>query len=144
MRLLILAIVGLFLCGCAICPLVPPKNPIEKSLEECMDRSKCVTLEMKNCLTAANQQWEAEIDKYYKLLMNALPGESRLALEKSQAAWVKFKDLEFETIPSIYAGIPGSYQGPTFREHEMDILKARALSLKAYYDQTRDDERVLK
>ncbi|MFA5075545.1 MAG: lysozyme inhibitor LprI family protein, partial [Candidatus Babeliales bacterium] len=66
-----------------------------------MDKSKCVTSGMSVCLTAANQQWEAEIDKYYKLLMDALPGEYRGALEKSQAAWVKFKDLESEAIPSI-------------------------------------------
>lgn len=131
-----------FLLGCHTFP--QNKHPIEKSLEECMDKSKCVTLEMSNCLTTANKKWEEEIDKYYKLLMDTLPGESRIALEKSQSAWVKFRDLEFEAIPGIYTGIPGSYQGPTFREHEMGILSARALSLKAYYDQTKDDERILR
>ncbi len=141
-RFLLLPIPLCFLVGCHTLPR--DKHPIDKTLSECMDNSKCIKSKMKDCLVSASDKWESEIDKYYSLLMEILPDESKEALKKSQDAWVKFRNLEFETIPDIYRGIIGSFQGPTFLGHKITILKARALELQAYYEQTKDEERILK
>jgi len=141
-KFLCLLIFVLPLCGC--CSIPQNKHPIDKTLGECMDNSKCITLKMNDCLAEAYKKWEAEIDKYYKLLMDTLPGGAGITLEKSQSAWMNFRDLESGAIPDIYIGIIGSFRGPTFLEHKMDILKARAEELKAYYDNTKDEERILK
>lgn len=120
------------------------EHPIDKSLRVCIDKSKCITAEMVKCGEEAHTKWDAEINKYYKLLMDTLPGEAKITLEKSQSAWINFRDLEFEAIPDIYTGIIGSFRGPTFLEHKLDILKARAQELKTYYEQVKDEVRILK
>jgi uncharacterized protein YecT (DUF1311 family) len=61
--------------------------------------------------------------------------EPKKALQESQKAWLKFKNLEFEFIPQYFQD-PGSYQGPAIAEQKMDIVRAMALELKAYYDTT--------
>jgi len=118
------------------------EHPVDKSLSECMAKTNSVTSEMVACLEKAYSQWGAEIDKYYNLLMGILPEKSKIKLKKSQSAWIKFRDLEFEAIPDIYAGIIGSFQRPTFLEHKVNILRARALQLKDYYERTKDDIRT--
>jgi len=136
-RFLFLPVVLCFLFGCQT--LSPDKNLIDKSLSECIDKSGCITIKMMDCLTVAYKEWEEEVDHYYKLLMDVLPNEAKIELDRSQAAWIKFKDLEFEAIPIIYSGTIGSFQGPTFIEHKVDILKARAQELRAYYEKIKDE-----
>jgi len=110
---------------------------IDKSLGECLDNSKSITAETTRCLEETYTKWEAELDKYYNLLMGVLDKESKERLRKSQAAWVKFRDLEFEFIPYYFQDI-GSYQGPTMRGNKVDIIRDRALRLQAYYETIQD------
>ena len=105
---------------------------IDKGLKECIDKSKSITSEMKKCGEEAYAKWEAELDKYYNLLMGVLDEESKEKLRQSQAAWIKFRDLEFEFIPYHFQDI-GSYQGPTMLGDKVNIIKDRALQLQVYY-----------
>ena len=128
-RLLISVIFILFI---AIPLFAQDKHPIDASLDECLDKSKCVTAVMVDCLKKAHREWEVEMDKYYNLLMDILDDEPKEKLKKSQVAWMKYRDLEFEYIPTYYQDV-GSYQGPTSWGHKLSIVKDRALQLQAYY-----------
>ncbi|MBU0694688.1 MAG: DUF1311 domain-containing protein [Candidatus Omnitrophica bacterium] len=109
------------------------EHPIDKSLEECIGKTKSITLGMKKCLEEAIVRWRGELNKYHNLLMGTLDEKSKEQLKKSQSAWQKFRDLEFEFIPSYFLDI-GSYIGPTIRSDRLRIIRARALELIAYYE----------
>jgi len=103
-----------------------------------MDNSKSITLEMVKCLEEAYTSWEAELKRYYNLLMEVLDEESQERLKQSQADWETFRDKEFEFIP-LYFTDPGSYQGPAIAEHKMNIVRARALQLESYYQTIKEE-----
>lgn len=109
------------------------QHSIDKELTSCIDKSNCVTTEMVKCGEEAYKKWDAELNKYYGLLMKRLGDDAKKKLKESQIAWLKFRDLEFDFIPQYFTD-PGSYQGPAIAENKMDIVKARTLELKAYYD----------
>ncbi len=131
-RLLLLMLLLGSLYGCQ--KMQQGDTSIDHSLKVCIDRSESLTSRMVDCGNEAYARWEQEVDRYCKLLMDILPGEAKVDLEKSQTAWIKFKDLEFQTIPSLYTGIAGTFRGPAFLEHKIDVFRVRALQLKAYYD----------
>ena len=114
------------------------EHPIDKSLSACIDKSKCITAEMVKCGGEAYAKWDAEMNRYYNLLMVILNKEAKKQLRQSQKAWLKFRDLEFKFIPNYYLDI-GSYQRPTTWSHKVDIVRARALELQAYYEVAKDE-----
>jgi uncharacterized protein YecT (DUF1311 family) len=109
------------------------QHPIDNELTMCMDKSKGITAEMVKCGDEAYKKWDSELNRYYGLLMKVLGDDAKKKLKESQIAWLKFRDLEFDFIPQYFTD-PGSYQGPAIAEHKMDIVKARTLELKSYYD----------
>lgn len=109
------------------------QHPIDRELTSCIDKSKYVTAEMVKCGEEAYKKWDAELNKYYGLLMKILGDDAKKKLKESQIAWLKFRDLEFDFIPQYFTD-PGSYQGSAIAENKIDIVKARTLELKAYYD----------
>ena len=129
-KMLILIIMMMLISGIAH---AEEKHPIDKRLEDCMNKSKSVTSEMEKCLEAALEEWEAEISKYYRLLMDKLDEEPKKQLKESQMAWLRFKNAEFEFIPFYFQDF-GSYIGPYARSHKIDIVKSRALQLRTYYN----------
>lgn len=108
------------------------EHTIDKQLDECMENSKYITSKMVECCEEAQLQWEQRMDKYYKLLMNALDERAKKALRNSQAAWVEFKNLEFKFIPQYFQDT-GSYTGPVSAGNRVTIIRDRALQLKSYY-----------
>jgi uncharacterized protein YecT (DUF1311 family) len=92
------------------------------------------TLGMRQCGEAALKKWDMELNKYYNLLMKILDKDAKKRLKESHLAWLKFRDLEFGFIEEGYFLDIGSYIGPTKVSNKVDIVKARALELKAYYD----------
>lgn len=111
------------------------KHQRDKSLEECIAKNSS-TQEMCKCGENALKQWDAELNKYYKLLMSILSTDAKKGLKKSQLAWIKFRDLEFGFLEgeNSYFQDFGSYIGPTIISNKNDIVEARALELKSYYD----------
>jgi len=122
--------------------LAQDDHPIDKSFEECFDESKSITAEMVRCCDEACDKWDVELNKYYGSLMDILDKDDKEKLEKSQLAWIKFKELEFEFIPYHYTD-PGSYQGPSIADHEMNIVRDRALQLQNYYEQAKEGRELM-
>jgi len=109
------------------------EHPIDKSLQLSLDKAHGITAGMKKCLEEATVQWENELNKYYNLLMIILDKEAVKNLKKSQLAWERFRNLEYEFIPNYFV-VFGSYVGIAIREQKMKVVRARALQLKQYYE----------
>lgn len=116
------------------------KHPIDKFLEECEDKDYTTT-GITSCLRKAEKKWDAELNKYYKLLMGILDKESKEKLRQAQLSWIKFRDAEAENAYSLYLLKEGTAYQNIAAAEVMTITEERALKLKAYYDLLMEDKK---
>ncbi|GHV58734.1 hypothetical protein FACS1894182_11700 [Bacteroidia bacterium] len=91
-------------------------------------------MDMMLCYSAAEKEWDAELNKYYKLLMGILSQESQGKLLAAQRLWLKFRDSENTFSTDMYYGLGGTMWRIVATQRSMDIVKTRALELKEYYE----------
>ncbi|MFP4347461.1 MAG: lysozyme inhibitor LprI family protein [Thermodesulfobacteriota bacterium] len=113
--------------------LIPPLHSIDRQLAECMVKDN-TTAGMTNCLFAAYDMWDGELNRIYKELRGRLQPEGQAALKATQSEWLQYRDLEFALIDSIYAGFEGTMYTPMRVEDRMNIVKNRVMELKSYID----------
>ncbi|HSY77879.1 MAG TPA: lysozyme inhibitor LprI family protein [Bacteroidia bacterium] len=110
-------------------------NLIDKRLKACLDSTENqTTLGMIGCTAEAEQLWDAEMNKYYKLLKGVLTPEEMEKLKAAQIKWIVFRDAEFSASNKIYADMQGTMWRIVAVDTQMEIVKQRALELKSYYD----------
>ncbi len=109
------------------------KHPIDVAFEKCLqDENNYTTTGMVNCTQEAYDAWDTELNSVYKKLMMKLPKNEKAALKKAQVEWIKFRNLEFENIDSIYNLLSGTMYIPMRLNEKMDLVKRRALQLGGY------------
>lgn len=112
---------------------VEQQSSIDETEKQCMSKNYS-TAGMNNCTNAAQVQWDAEMNKYYTLLMKKLNKEEGLKLKEAQRAWIKYRDKEFEFINFRYFE---AYEGTIYTNiaaaDKLEIVKNRAVKLKEYY-----------
>jgi len=69
--------------------------------------------------------WDLELNRLYKDLMQNLPEEKKLQLKLSQRKWIEFRDLEFNLLNNIDKD--AGYPQPKSRE--MKFIRNRVLNL---------------
>ena len=110
------------------------KHSIDLQLELCLDTdSNWTTYGMVKCERNAEEAWDMELNKFYKLLMNALNEEEREKLRHSQRQWLKYRDAEFEFLGLMYYNMQGTMYKVMNAGKRTDIVKQRALELQSYY-----------
>ena len=110
-------------------------NPIDKRLKACLDSSQNeTTVGMVGCFYEAEQDWDAELNKYYKLLMAILSPDAKVKLKVTEIKWLAFRDAESDFGDTIHADMGGTMWGPIRAENSMELVKQRALDLKGWYD----------
>lgn len=109
------------------------KHPIDVTFENCLqDENNFTTAGMIGCTQDAYDAWDKELNSVYKKLMMKLPNNEKAALKKAQVEWIKFRDLEFENIDSIYDLFSGTMYIPMRLNEKMDLVKRRTLQLGGY------------
>jgi uncharacterized protein YecT (DUF1311 family) len=108
-------------------------HPIDVYLDSCMERNQS-TMGMTKCTDDAFKMWDDELNKYYKILMKTLDDESAKTLKSAEIQWIEFKEKEFTNIDIIYSKMDGTMYIPMHSYAKLEIIKARALQLKDYYD----------
>ena len=73
-------------------PLAAADNEMSQEYKACMDRSKGVTSEMLDCMSAEFTRQDARLNENYKILMAKLSAKRKEALLEAQRAWIKFRD----------------------------------------------------
>jgi len=111
------------------------KHPIDIKVEDCVaNPSNQTTIGMINCVQTAMEEWDAELNKYYKLLMNTLDTDEQDKLRDAQRQWLVFRDKEFEFIGTRYGKMEGTMFNIIEADSRNNIVRQRALELKSYYD----------
>lgn len=108
------------------------------------DELKCINStsnykEMMACTNKARTQWEAEIEKYYQMLIGELPDKELKNLTGSQNRWEKYKEAEFKMIDELLKK-KVNIEGKTIAcGLKKDIVKTRAIYLRDYHELFHED-----
>lgn len=76
--------------------LAAADSDMTKEYLTCMDKSKGVTSEMMDCISAETARQDARLNANYKKLMAKLSAKRKKTLLEAQRAWIKFRDLNCE------------------------------------------------
>lgn len=106
---------------------------IERKILNCLDKNN-TTNSMIECMDKAGKMWDDELNRVYGLLKSKLKPSGQKALTISQRAWIKYRDLEFENINSIYSNFQGTMYGPMRLDHRVQVIKQRVSELQSYLD----------
>jgi uncharacterized protein YecT (DUF1311 family) len=109
------------------------QHPIDKALEACIDKNGS-TAGMVECTDKAYAAWDKELNKNYGDLMRTLKPSQKEALRLAQLEWIKYRDLDFKLIDSIYDTMQGTMYIPMRIDARMEVVKKRALELKGFLD----------
>lgn len=114
----------------------PQEYLIDKQLKTCLDSMENQsTVGMIGCTENALNSWDIEMNKYYKLLSDTLlSANEKQRLKSAQKKWIEFRDLEFSFIEIAYSNLQGSMWSVVMSGKKLEVVKQRALELKAYYD----------
>ncbi|MFN0187506.1 MAG: lysozyme inhibitor LprI family protein, partial [Bacteroidia bacterium] len=116
-------------------------HPIDIKREKCHSiDSNQTTAGMIGCEYIANEEWDIEMNKYYKLLMDTLKADEKLKLKAAQKVWLNYRDRENEFSSSMYYNMQGTMWHVVSAGRSCEIVKQRAIELKVYFDMLTFDE----
>ncbi len=133
MRKLLLALISILLLTSLSTAQEPTQHPIDKALDACIDKNGS-TAGMVECTDKAYAAWDKELNKNYGELMRALNPKQKEALRLAQLEWIKYRDLEFKSIDSIYDTMEGTMYIPMRISAHLEVIKKRALELSNYLE----------
>ncbi|QQS28272.1 MAG: DUF1311 domain-containing protein [Sphingobacteriales bacterium] len=108
------------------------EDPIETKLNTCMENNPS-TMGVVQCLDTAYLEWDAELNKYYKLLQTVVSKDQKTSLRTVQLSWIEYRDKEFELLQKLYESKEGTMFIPMIVYDKVEIVKHRALELKSHY-----------
>jgi len=133
MTKLFLALVSVLLLAAASIAQEQPQHPIDKALDACIEKNGS-TAGMVECTDKAYAAWDKELNKNYVELMRALNPKQKEALRLAQMEWIKYRDLEFKSLNSVYDTMDGTMYIPMRIAAHLEVIKKRALELKDRLD----------
>ena len=106
-------------------------TPIDKWLSKELDKDPS-TNGMRQATIKATKMWDTEMNRAYRHVLSQLTAAQRASLVRSQKAWLTFRDAETEANQRIIYTRQGTMWLLAGDTHQMEIVKARALQIKAY------------
>ena len=108
------------------------KHKIDIELENCLnDEFNHTTVAMMYCIDDALNAWDEELNRVYKELMTFLSTDQKNVLRSAQKEWIKFRDIEYNNINSIY-DFEGTMWGQVRLMKMLNIVKDRTMTLSDY------------
>ncbi|MHA7845639.1 lysozyme inhibitor LprI family protein [Serratia sp. D1N4] len=104
------------------------RKDLDEQLDKCRE-SALSTLDSVDCYTKSTNEWEKELSKQYKLLLQDQPKEIQTDLRNSQRAWVKYKESYISAMESFYSQERGSIWGIVMSESTMNVTRDKAIDL---------------
>ncbi len=107
-------------------------EPIDSLYEACLDTAMG-SYNRYLCTEMANDLWDDELNKNYKLCMRELNEEEKTQLRDAQRLWIKYRDSEVSLFSMVVSGVPGTY----YRDAPivlMQLTRERALKLEGYLE----------
>lgn len=106
--------------------------PIDKKLQSCIE-SNGSTMGMVECTQKAQNEWDKELNKYYKLLLGKLDASDQQFLRESQRQWLAYKEKETKFYMRVYGKQEGSMWSNVIADKALQITRQRAIELMDYY-----------
>jgi uncharacterized protein YecT (DUF1311 family) len=106
-------------------------HPIDSTLEACLNENPSTAGNVQ-CIDAAYDSWDQELNRAYAELGRRLNPQGRRALRLAQAEWVKQRDAEFKLLGALYSDLQGTMFAPMMAFSRLKVVKARALQLDDY------------
>ena len=131
MTKLFIALLSVFLCATFSVAQEQIQHPINKALEACIEKNGS-TAGMVECTDKAYAAWDKELNKNYGALMSALKPKQKEALRIAQLNWIRYRDLQFKFIDSVFDTLDGTMYIPMRISSRMQVIRKRALELKDY------------
>jgi uncharacterized protein YecT (DUF1311 family) len=117
------------------------KHPIDVELQNCRDtESNQTPFGRIECEHIAADLWDNELNNYYNDLMKRINTKEQEILKESQRKWIEYRDKELNFSETFYFGFQGTMWGTVAAGRRCDIIRSRALELKAYMDVLKMDE----
>jgi len=110
-----------------------PNNPIDQDAALCMERDYS-TLGIIQCSREAEEKWDKELNRLYKLLYAKLNEQGKKSLKASQKQWLEHRDAEFQAFVDIYGAMDGSMWKIIAADARAELVKKRVLDFQTYLD----------
>jgi len=120
-------------------PQEPTQHPIDKALDACIEKNGS-TAGMVECTDKAYAAWDKELNKNYGELMRALKPAQKEVLRAAQLEWIKYRDMDFKFIDSVYDTMQGTMYIPMRIDARMEVVKKRAQELRGFLDLVQEGE----
>lgn len=128
----------LILSFCALslfCQTDTDTNRIDSTLLQCLDSSQNQSTQgMIQCTLKAIDQWDKEMNAYYKLLMGKLKPAEKAKLKAAQKKWLDYRNSEMEFSSLVCENLQGTMFQLVNVNRLLNIVKTRAVELKEYYN----------
>lgn len=114
---------------------VTTQHSIDIKLDACLASDKGYSgYGLKQCLSNASAEWDDELNKNYKRLMNmaVLTAEQKQQLKSAQRAWIKYRDEDISYLASTLDSKATIYT-VALTHRQIALTKQRALTLAQYY-----------
>ena len=131
---IICAALLLIICLCGTGLAADRKYPIDKWLDSQIAKAAGNDPAMAEAVYIAADKWDAEMNKYYKIVMGKLDADGQAKLKGAQRAWLKFRDAELtaaEAVTNVFEG-GGTMQRLDLNDRRMSLIRARAIDLMEY------------
>ncbi|QHT69179.1 DUF1311 domain-containing protein [Rhodocytophaga rosea] len=116
-------------------------HPIEKRFADCLEKEEGqTTMGMMECAGKARDEWDKELNKYYKLLMGVLSAAEKTKLQQAQRKWIEYRDTENAFSGEMYYNMEGTMWRITAVERQVELVKERALTLQSYYETLKESK----
>lgn len=104
-------------------------HPLDAAYQHCWGAAM-TTVDHHECIIAARERWDAELNRVYQILMQTLPDDSKRQLRDAQRKWIAFRDAQAASISTIVGTRDGSIHGLEAGIQIMELTRAQALRLQ--------------
>jgi uncharacterized protein YecT (DUF1311 family) len=108
-------------------------HAIDAWLEKAIEKDPS-TVGMRAATNKAREMWDKEMNQIYTRLIGRLSKEQQVSLRDAQRSWLKYRDAEGKVISDIIAAKDGTIWQLSATGQGMELVRTRALQLKAYED----------
>jgi len=114
----------------------PPNKSyrVDTVLNKCIDKTNGGDAGMIYCLQKAEMNWDAELNKTFKLLLAKLDSSEQKELRESQRQWIIYKDKEIKFFTDIYGKRDGTMWNLAISDKQMQLIRQRTIELLDYYE----------
>lgn len=113
----------------------PPAHPIEVTLTDCLGRAENqTTYGMVECYGKAIVAADADLNRVWKRLMEAVPRVEQSALKASQKAWLAFRDEEVKAL-GLLSGREGTLHRLQAAEAHLRLIRERTAQLERFFEE---------